>query len=400
MKDIQRRHRLLIIDDDSIVRQSLVTYLADSGFDVLEAGNGQQGLELFDAHMPDIVLTDLRMPGIDGLQVLRTIHGISPDTPVIVISGAGVVADVVEALRLGASDYLIKPVVDIEMLVHAIDKSLERRALLADNQRYRGELESANRVLRENLRILERDQKAGRQVQRRLLPQHPQTRGEYHICQHIEPSLYLSGDFIDFAYLGRRYLAFYLADVSGHGASSAFVTVWLKHLVTRLVREEDLFADASSFDQGPAHLLDVINRELLDTNLGHHLTLFTGVIDTQSHQMRYCVAGHLPMPVMITEDGASFLPGEGKAVGIFKDARWEVWRCDLPKAFHLLALSDGVLEILRSETLADKELELLARLSNMPRTIDAACEALELGAVTEAPDDIAVLSISRGLSSG
>ncbi|MDN3640616.1 response regulator [Simiduia curdlanivorans] len=399
MNDTQRRHRLLIIDDDSIVRQSIVTYLADSGFEVIEAGNGQQGLDLFYSHSPDIVLTDLRMPGIDGLQVLGIIHEASPDTPVIVISGAGVVADVVEALRLGASDYLIKPIVDIEMLEHSINKSLERKALLADNQRYRSELESANRVLRENLRVLERDQKAGRQVQRRLLPQHPQTRGQYHVTQHIEPSLYLSGDFIDFAYLGQRYLAFYLADVSGHGASSAFVTVWLKHLVTRLVREEELYADASSFEQGPAHLLDVINQELLDTSLGHHLTLFTGVIDTQTHQLRYCVAGHLPMPVMITDTGASFLPGEGKAVGIFKDAQWTVWQVDLPETFHLLALSDGVLEILGADNLADKELELLARLSNMPPSIAAACEALQLSSVTEAPDDIAVLSISRGLTS-
>jgi len=399
MNDTQRRHRLLIIDDDSIVRQSIVTYLADSGFEVIEAGNGQQGLDLFYSQSPDIVLTDLRMPGIDGLQVLGIIHQASPDTPVIVISGAGVVADVVEALRLGASDYLIKPIVDIEMLEHSINKSLERKALLADNQRYRSELESANRVLRENLRVLERDQKAGRQVQRRLLPQHPQTRGQYHVTQHIEPSLYLSGDFIDFAYLGQRYLAFYLADVSGHGASSAFVTVWLKHLVTRLVREEELYADASSFERGPAHLLDVINQELLDTSLGHHLTLFTGVIDTQTHQLRYCVAGHLPMPVMITDAGASFLPGEGKAVGIFKDAQWTVWQADLPETFHLLALSDGVLEILSADNLADKELELLARLSNMPPSITAACEALQLSSVTEAPDDIAVLSISRGLTS-
>lgn len=399
MQSAKSRRRLLIIDDDTIVRQSIVVYLADSGFEVLEAGNGQQGLDLFFQEKPDIVLTDLRMPGIDGLQVLRKIHEECPDTPVMVISGAGVVADVVEALRLGASDYMIKPVVDMEMLVHSIDKSLERQALLADNKRYRQELEAVNRNLREHLRVLERDQQAGRQVQRRLLPQHPQTRGEYHIAHHIEPSLFLSGDFIDYAYLGHRYLAFYLADVSGHGASSAFVTVWLKHLVTRLVREEDLFADQSSFEQGPAYLLEVINRELLDTDLGHHLTLFTGVIDTQTHQLRYSVAGHLPMPVMITEQGAQFMPGEGKAVGIFKDASWQVWSQPLPAKFSLFAFSDGVLEVLAAENLANKEVELLSRLGNMPRTIEAVCQALALDRIEEAPDDIAVLSISRGLVS-
>ncbi|MBB3168977.1 SpoIIE family protein phosphatase [Simiduia aestuariiviva] len=398
MHNAESRRRLLIIDDDTIVRQSIVVYLADSGFDVLEASNGQQGLDLFFQEKPDIVLTDLRMPGIDGLQVLGQIHEVCPDTPVMVISGAGVVTDVVEALRLGASDYMIKPVVDMEMLVHSIDKSLERQALLAENQRYRQELEAANRNLREHLRVLERDQQAGRQVQRRLLPQYPQTRGEYHIAHHIEPSLFLSGDFIDYAYLGQRYLAFYLADVSGHGASSAFVTVWLKHLVTRLVREEGLFADAGSFEQGPAELLSVINRELLDTALGHHLTLFTGVIDTDTNQLRYSVAGHLPMPVMIDEDGAHFMPGEGKAVGIFKEATWQVWCADLPPQFSLFAFSDGVLEVLEADNLADKEVELLSRLGNMPRTVEAVCQALNLDQVEDAPDDIAVLSISRGLA--
>lgn len=395
--DTAVQRRLLIIDDDAIVRESIAMYLADSGYQILEAGNGSDGLALFRAQCPDLVLTDLRMPGIDGLQVLAAIHEHSPDTPVIVVSGAGVVTDVVEALRLGASDYLIKPVVDMEMLVHAINKSLERRDLLADNRRYRTQLEKVNKDLREHLRELERDQQAGRQVQLRLLPRASQTRGEYFVNYHIEPSLYLSGDFIDYAFLGGRYLAFYLADVSGHGASSAFVTVWLKHLVTRLVREEALFNDASSFETGPAYLLEVINRELLETNLGHHLTLFTGVIDTHTHEMRYAIAGHLPLPVLVGPQGADFLPGEGKAVGIFKDAQWQVYSCNMPPESVLVALSDGILEVLPEGELAEKELELLRRLGNMPRTVEAVCEALAVGSVQDAPDDIAVLYLSRGL---
>ena len=107
--------KLLIIDDDTIVRQNIVAYLEDSGFQVFQASDGPSGLASFREHNPDLVLTDLRMPVIDGLQVLRSIHEESPDAAVIVISGAGVISDVVEALRLGASDYLIKPVVDMEM---------------------------------------------------------------------------------------------------------------------------------------------------------------------------------------------------------------------------------------------------------------------------------------------
>ena len=75
---------------------------------------------------------------------------------------------------------------------------------------------------------------------------------------------------------------------------SAFVTIWLKHLVSRMVREEGLFGDESSFAQGADLMLRQINRELHDTRLSHHLTLFVGVIDTLTHKMHYVVAGHLP----------------------------------------------------------------------------------------------------------
>ena len=86
------------------------------------------------------------------------------------------VADVAEALRLGAADYLIKPLVDMEVLTHSINKALAVLDLLRENQRYRRELEKANRDLREYVRVLERDQQAGRQVQMNLLPPTPSQR--------------------------------------------------------------------------------------------------------------------------------------------------------------------------------------------------------------------------------
>ncbi len=393
MTDTPRR--LLIIDDDAPVRQSIATYLEDSGFEVLEAVGGPQGLALFRQQAPDLVITDLRMPEVDGLQVLRQIHEVAPDVPVIVISGAGVMGDVVSALRLGASDYLIKPVVDMEMLVHSIRKALERCDLLEQNQRYRSELEAANRELRDNLRVLERDQLSGRQVQWRLLPKPLQTPEGYRVNHHISPSLYLSGDFVDYAHIKGSYLAFYLADVSGHGASSAFVTIWLKHLVSRMVREEGLFGDDESFEQGTDLMLRNINRELMDTRLNHHLTFFVGVIDTRSQLMRYVVAGHLPMPILVTEAGAEYLPGSGKPVGIFQDTTWTVYSRQLPERFSLVGFSDGILEILPQKNLAEKQAHLLAEVRRHGDSLESVYEALAVEAVAEPPDDIALLTVIK-----
>ena len=92
---------LLIIDDDDVVRASLAAYLDDSGFRVLQAANGPQGMELFESEQPDLVICDLRMPQMDGLELIRQISERQIDLPVIVVSGAGVMSDAVEALRLG-----------------------------------------------------------------------------------------------------------------------------------------------------------------------------------------------------------------------------------------------------------------------------------------------------------
>src|SRR3954469_9558199 len=119
----EKRKKLLIIDDDTLVRRSIAVYLIDSGFEVFEASEANQLVDAIKEYDPDLVITDLRMPGADGLHVLKQIRQYQPELPVIIISGAGSVSDVVQALRLGASDYLVKPVLDIEVLVHSINKA-------------------------------------------------------------------------------------------------------------------------------------------------------------------------------------------------------------------------------------------------------------------------------------
>ena len=138
---------LLIIDDDEVVRASLAAYLEDSGFSILQASNGLQGLQVFEQEQPDLIICDLRMPQMGGLELIRQVTQQSAITPVIVISGAGVMSDVVEALRLGAADYLIKPLEDLAVLEHSVHRALDRARLLLENQRYRDKLESTNREL-------------------------------------------------------------------------------------------------------------------------------------------------------------------------------------------------------------------------------------------------------------
>ncbi len=133
--------KILTIEDDRSVRESFVAYLEDCGYIAVSAPNGKEGVELFYNEKPDLVLVDLRMPEIDGLEVLKELSGRFPDIPLIVISGTGVITDAIEALHSGAWDYILKPVEDMTMLTYAIEKALDKSRLQQENRKYRAELE-------------------------------------------------------------------------------------------------------------------------------------------------------------------------------------------------------------------------------------------------------------------
>lgn len=132
---------ILTIDDESVIRASIRSYLEDYDYTVLEAKNGRLGLEIFNNQHVDLILVDLRMPEVDGLELLNEVRGQSPDMPVIVVSGTGDISEVVDALRLGAWDYLLKPIDDMSILLHSVEKGLERARLIRDNKNYQERLE-------------------------------------------------------------------------------------------------------------------------------------------------------------------------------------------------------------------------------------------------------------------
>ncbi|MCK4469878.1 MAG: response regulator, partial [Desulfobacterales bacterium] len=104
--------RLLLIDDEEGIRNILSLSLRRDGYQVLTAEEGGKGIEMFRQNLPLIVLTDIKMPGMDGIEVLKRVKEIDPDTEVIVITGHGDMEVAIQALQLGASDFITKPVGD------------------------------------------------------------------------------------------------------------------------------------------------------------------------------------------------------------------------------------------------------------------------------------------------
>ena len=149
---------ILIAEDDPLVRKTTAHYLTGRGYSVLEASNGKQALQKFREHKPDMLLTDLRMPELDGMDLIQKVVGEDPDIPVIISSGMGTMTDVIEALRIGAWDYLIKPIVNFDILNHSINKAWQHTQLLQQTKDYQSSLEKqvqqrTSELLQQNLQL-------------------------------------------------------------------------------------------------------------------------------------------------------------------------------------------------------------------------------------------------------
>lgn len=131
--------RVLIVDDDVSLRRVLEYNLQEEGYEVLTAGSGEEGLRLFDERGAALVVTDLKMPGMGGFQLLREVKERSPDTVVIVITAFGAVEAAVEAMKTGAYDFITKPF-NREALKLTVRKALDMQGLSRENRRLKEEL--------------------------------------------------------------------------------------------------------------------------------------------------------------------------------------------------------------------------------------------------------------------
>ncbi len=133
------KQKILVIDDDNSLRRVLEYNLQEAGFDVITAASGQDGLDLFAEEAPALVITDMKMPGMDGMQVLLGIKERSPETLVIMITAFGTVDVAVEAMKAGAFDYITKPFNRDELRL-TVAKALQLSGVCAENRRLKDAL--------------------------------------------------------------------------------------------------------------------------------------------------------------------------------------------------------------------------------------------------------------------
>jgi response regulator RpfG family c-di-GMP phosphodiesterase len=159
METIPTKETILLVEDDPFVRQSMSVFLKNIGYHVLQGKDGREGLELFTHEAPDLMILDLQMPGMSGLELLAAIKSDVSVIPTIVVSGTGSRDDVIDTLKLGAWDYLTKPIEDLVLLELSVKQALEKARLLKENKRYQLHLEEEVNLRTEELQRREQELK-------------------------------------------------------------------------------------------------------------------------------------------------------------------------------------------------------------------------------------------------
>jgi putative two-component system response regulator len=134
------RTAILIVEDEEEIREAINSFLSGMGNDVAGAGTAEEGLELLARRRFDLLITDLKLPGIDGIELCRRARQSSPGVSIVVITAYGNIASALEAIEHGVEEYLLKPF-SIDALRHAVQRVLEKRMLVEENRQYVRELE-------------------------------------------------------------------------------------------------------------------------------------------------------------------------------------------------------------------------------------------------------------------
>ena len=149
---------ILVVDDDEDILELIERHLSNRGYEVLTAYDGEQAISLLDQLKFDLVITDLKMPKFDGMEVLRKAKEKDPNIEVVILTGHGTMDSVIEALRDGgAFDYLQKPLHNIKQLSFVTKKALERKRLRLENQKLLEKLNDTTSRLREKMMRVSKD---------------------------------------------------------------------------------------------------------------------------------------------------------------------------------------------------------------------------------------------------
>jgi sigma-B regulation protein RsbU (phosphoserine phosphatase) len=312
-------NRIVVIEDDPAIRRGLADNLRKQSYDVLTATDGEDGYRLVRDNLPDLIILDLMLPGMDGYEVCRHIrdHGIA--TPILMLTAQSNETNRIQGFDAGADDYVTKPFSIRELLgrVRAILRRSDGRADLANQK----ELDDARRI------------------QQRLMPAEiPQIPG-LQIAGTWRPARLAGGDYFDVFKLDEETIAVCIADVCGKGMPAAMMMSNLQAAVKTCVSQ----------GMSPRELCARVNRVMCDNIAGQgFITFFYAVIDARHRRLTYCNAGHNP-PIFSNGGATCSLDCGGGILGAFRQWQYEEQELSIGLDGRLLMFTDGITESRNAE---------------------------------------------------
>lgn len=366
---------ILVVEDNPASLDIIKTRLVANHYDVITAINGEHGLEQAKKHLPDLILLDIMMPRMSGLEVCKRLKSDPslPFMPIILVTAKADPKDVVEGLEAGGDEYLTKPV-DHRSLVARV-KSMLRIKELHDM------------VLDQSLQ-LQHQLKTATKVQSLFWPKIPELPDHVNIWALSEPASYVGGDLYDVIPLSDNSFLAYVADIAGKGAAAALIMAAL----STMIRAEA--STNSSIDT----LFQVVNESMynLSSDEGYFATVICVRFWPESGRLQLIRAGH-PNPLWIVGGEISKLPWlKGIPLGIMKDVSYETCVTTLSPGDSFLLFSDGVIEA-ENETLelfGDNNLNESIKKGNGPPWGPGVVEAVHTWrGKADVNDDLTVLEI-------
>jgi len=321
--------RILVVDDEERIRQDLAFILEDEGYEPMTARSGLEALATLEDQRFDIVITDLMLPDLGGMEVLRKIKKDYPETMVVMITAHGSEEKAVEAMKSGADDYFPKPFDPEEMLMK-LSKAMEMRRLKEESQRFRQHLE------------MELD--VARKIQQSLLPRQIPSVTGVEIGTFSQPAKQVGGDYHDLIELPSGGLGVAVGDVSGKGMAAALLMANVQASLRRY----------SESAYSPKEIIYRINNSLcpICEHIDEHrfITLFYGILDPESRTLIYSSAGH-NYPLVFRESGRTYkrLESTGLPCGIIEDTLYDEVQIELGSGDIALFYTDGITEAMNSD---------------------------------------------------
>lgn len=324
---------VVIVDDDASVRTYLALFLGRHGYRTISVGTAEEAMGIIGRGEARLLICDVQLRGISGYDLCRRVRETAgPDyIYVILVTARQQEADLIEGLNAGADDVLEKPVAAGHLLARlkAAKRISDLETRLSD-QNHR--LQQVNRSTEEELRAAE-------QVQRALLPPRRFELPGLECVSSWRPSAYLSGDIFGCFEIGRGRIAFYLADVAGHGVKASLSAVILHHIL------QPSFFQLSSQDQemSPDLIVGRLERAYEAGDLRSYFTLILGMYDVLTGELALCQAGH-PSPILVKRDELRFVGDGGYPVALLPGRGFETERLTLSPGDRLVLFSDGIVE--------------------------------------------------------